>query len=212
VPTWSTVLPASGRLDTAAAPPRTVPAVAQPDGTAIAPATATVAATAKVQPGSTFVHPSLAEVLPLAGALASRRPRWSTRELLRLTELIGRGAPGTLRLIARHDPAHRWYARLALTDDVEVWLLGWTPKQATRPHDHGGASGAFVVVDGMLTESYRDGPVRSRRTLLTAGRGSAFGPERVHLVANPGPGNATSVHAYSPPLLPLGERPSLDPA
>ena len=31
----------------------------------------------------------------------------------------------------------------------------------------------------------------------------AFGTDRVHVVANPALGNATSVHAYSPPLLPL---------
>jgi len=163
-------------------------------------------------PHTPFVHPSLAGVLSLPGVLARRRPRWTPRELLRLAELIVHGAPEALRLLARHDLDRRWYGRLALTEEVEVWLLGWTAAQATRPHDHGGASGAFMVLDGRLTESYRDGPVRSRRRSLGAGGRSAFGPERVHLVANPGPGNATSVHVYSPPLLPVGERASLDPA
>jgi len=176
------------------------------------PALPNAAAAAEPPAAGHYVHPSLAAVLPLAGALAPRQPRWRPRELLRLAELVVRGAPGTLRLIAEHDPRRRWYARLALTDEVEVWLLGWAPEQGTRPHDHGGASGAFIVLDGALTETYRDGPVRSRRVVLAAGGRSAFGPQRVHLVENRGPGNATSVHVYSPPLLPVGERASLDPA
>jgi hypothetical protein len=177
------------------------------------PALTSAAATAaESSPAGHYVHPALAAVLPMAGALAPRQPYWSPRGLLRLAELVVGGAPGPLRLIAEHDPRRRWYARLALTDEVEVWLLGWAPEQGTRPHDHGGASGAFVVLDGQLIETYRDGPVRSRQALLAAGGRSAFGPQRVHLVENRGPANATSVHVYSPPLLPIGERASLDPA
>jgi hypothetical protein len=165
----------------------------------------------QLQPLTPYLHPALVPVRSFSAALAPRRPDWTPRGRLRLVELITRGAPDALRSIARHDPVHRWYTRLALTDEVEVWLLGWTPVQGTRPHDHGGASGAFTVLDGALAETHRDGPVRSRRVLLPAGGRSAFGPERVHLVHNPGPGDATSVHAYSRPLLPLGERSSVDP-
>jgi hypothetical protein len=157
-----------------------------------------------------YLHPVLAAVSPLAGALAGRRPLWTPAELARLTDLLVRTGPGTLRTISRHDPVHRWYERLALTDQVEVWLIGWWPGQGTRPHDHGGASGAFTVLDGRLAETYRDGPTPLRRTVVAAGAGSAFGPERLHVVQNPGVAVATSVHAYSPPLLPLGEVDALE--
>jgi hypothetical protein len=167
---------------------------------------------ARPVPAVPYVHPALAAALPLAGALAARRPHWKPRELLGLTELLVRDAASRLRQIAQHDPVRRWYARLALTEEVEVWLLCWTPEQRTRPHDHGGASGAFTVLDGALAEMYRDGPVRSRRVVLAAGGRSAFGPERVHQIVNPDPANATSVHAYSPPLLPLGELSAVDAA
>jgi hypothetical protein len=60
------------------------------------------------------------------------------------------------------------------------------------------------VLDGELTETWRDGPVRSRRATRSPGLGSAFGPDRVHRVTNDSLEDATSVHAYSPPLLPLG--------
>jgi hypothetical protein len=158
-----------------------------------------------------YLHPGLAAVAPLAGALTPR-PHWAAEDLRRLTDLLARTAPGTLAAIAQHDPMHRWYLRLALTDQVEVWLIGWAPGQGTRPHDHGGASGAFTVLAGTLAETYRDGAAPLRRDLVTAPGGSAFGPERLHAVANSGQVNATSVHAYSPPLLPLGELDDLDQA
>jgi predicted metal-dependent enzyme (double-stranded beta helix superfamily) len=159
-------------------------------------------------PAVPYLHTGLAAVAPLAGALADRA-HWSAADLRRLTDLLVRAAPGTLRLTARHDPEHRWYLRLALTTQVELWLIGWAPGQGTRPHDHGGAAGAFTVLDGTLAETYRDGGAPVTHDLVTALGGSTIGRERVHQVANPGQLNATSVHAYSPPLLPLGEVASL---
>jgi predicted metal-dependent enzyme (double-stranded beta helix superfamily) len=147
-----------------------------------------------------YVHPAVRPFRSLVGD----RPAWTLADLARLTRLLADGAPDALRFEAVHDPAERWYLRLALTHQVEVWLLSWTPGQATRPHDHGGAAGAYTVLDGELTETWRDGPVRARSAVRTPGLGSAFGPTRVHRVANAGPDDATSVHAYSPPLLPLG--------
>jgi predicted metal-dependent enzyme (double-stranded beta helix superfamily) len=161
-------------------------------------------------PAIPYLHPGLAAVAPLAGALAPRRPLWMADELARLTDLLVRTAPSTLRRLAGHDPDQRWYGRLALTEQVEIWLIGWAPGQGTRPHDHGGASGAFTVLDGRLSETYRDGAAPLRRAVVGPPHGSAFGPERLHVVTNLGLVNATSVHAYSPPLLPLGERDTLD--
>jgi predicted metal-dependent enzyme (double-stranded beta helix superfamily) len=159
-------------------------------------------------PAVPYLHAGLAAVSPLAGALAGRSA-WSAGDLRRLTDLLVRTAPGTLRRTARHDPEHRWYLRLALTTQVEIWLIGWAPGQGTRPHDHGGAAGAFTVLDGTLSETWREPSVPITRDLVGAPHGSTFGPSRVHQVHNPGTANATSVHAYSPPLLPLGEVASL---
>ncbi|HEV7654103.1 MAG TPA: cysteine dioxygenase family protein [Mycobacteriales bacterium] len=148
-----------------------------------------------------YLHPAL---LPLAPAVTGR-PDWPVGDLARLTRLLAADLAGALRSEAVHDPAERWYLRLALTQYVEVWLLTWTPGQGTRPHDHGGAAGSYTVLDGVLTETWRDGSGPSHRAVRPHGTGSAFGPERVHVVANRGLRDATSVHAYSPPLLPLGE-------
>jgi predicted metal-dependent enzyme (double-stranded beta helix superfamily) len=153
-----------------------------------------------------YVHPAL---MPLAAAVTGR-PDWPVGDLARLTRLLAADLPAVLRAHAVHDPAERWYLRLALTEYVEVWLLTWTPGQGTRPHDHGGAAGSYTVLDGELTETWRDGAGPSRQAIRTAGAGSAFGPERVHVVRNRAGLNATSVHAYSPPLLSLGEGMSLE--
>jgi predicted metal-dependent enzyme (double-stranded beta helix superfamily) len=147
-----------------------------------------------------YVHPAL---LPVATAISGRGD-WPVGDLARLTRLLATDLPDQLRAQAVHDPAERWYLRLALTEQVEVWLLTWTPGQATTPHDHGGAAGSYTVLDGRLTEVWRDGSGPARRAVRAAGSASAFGPERVHVVRNDGILDATSVHAYSPPLLPLG--------
>jgi hypothetical protein len=104
-----------------------------------------------------YVNPALVAVGALRRALAAPGDLTSD-DLGRLTRLLAATAADPLRRTARHDPAARWYLRLALTDRVEVWLLTWTPGQGTRPHDHGGASGAYTVMAGELTETWRDGP------------------------------------------------------
>jgi predicted metal-dependent enzyme (double-stranded beta helix superfamily) len=153
-----------------------------------------------------YVHPAL---LPVASAVTGRGD-WPAGDLARLTRLLTTDLAAALRAEAVHNPFERWYLRLALTEQVEVWLLTWTPGQATRPHDHGGAAGSYTVLDGVLTETWRDGPGPTHRAVRPHRTGSAFGSDRVHVVANQGSRNATSVHAYSPPLLPLGEGPDLD--
>ena len=153
-----------------------------------------------------YVHPAL---LPVASAVTGRGD-WPVGDLARLTRLLTTDLAAALRAEAVHNPFERWYLRLALTEQVEVWLLTWTPGQATRPHDHGGAAGSYTVLDGVLTETWGDGAGPTHRAVRPHRTGSAFGPDRVHVVANQGSRNATSVHAYSPPLLPLGEGPDLD--
>jgi predicted metal-dependent enzyme (double-stranded beta helix superfamily) len=147
-----------------------------------------------------YAHPAVAGARGLAGALAPRE-RWSERDLARLTRRFVTRAADELHLAARFDPVERWSLRLALTDEVEVWLLTWTPWQGTGLHDHGGATGAYSVLLGELTESWRDGRNRLRQSTRPAGSSTSYGPDRVHRVQNGGAIEAISVHAYSPPRL-----------
>jgi predicted metal-dependent enzyme (double-stranded beta helix superfamily) len=103
--------------------------------------------------------------------------------------------------VACFDAGRRWYRRLELADDYEVWLLTWLPGQGTGFHDHGDAAGAFAVAQGQVRERTVSGArpvVRDR--VVAAGHTRSFGPRYVHDVANAAAGPAITVHAYSPPL------------
>ncbi len=102
-----------------------------------------------------------------------------------------------------HDRRERVRRRLLATPAYEVWLLGWSPGQSVGLHDHGGANGAFVVVDGELVETAAVGG-----SLLDFVRGPGqlgrIPAGAVHDVANHSSSNATSIHAYSRPLSTMG--------
>ncbi|WP_238420092.1 cysteine dioxygenase family protein [Gordonia sp. 'Campus'] len=114
------------------------------------------------------------------------------------------------------DPRHRWSTRLHTDDDVDVWLISWTPGEATELHDHAGSLGALTVLSGSLREYHWTGDDLAVR-ILDAGDQAAFPLGWVHdVVQNPtirladtadtatvaaAPVVPTlSVHAYSPPL------------
>jgi mannose-6-phosphate isomerase-like protein (cupin superfamily) len=105
------------------------------------------------------------------------------------------------RSLARFDPSGRWWCRLHHSDEADIWLLTWLGGQSTDLHDHGGSAGAFVVVQGELTE-VRAIPDRTERAVRTVSTGRAIGipASTVHDVYNAGPAAAVSLHAYSPPL------------
>jgi hypothetical protein len=99
----------------------------------------------------------------------------------------------------RFDPHRRWFGRLAVADDHEVWLLTWLPGQSTDLHDHGGAGGAFTVVSGEVVEQTVQGGSLAN-TVYRQGDGHRFGAHFVHRIVNSGPRPAVTVHAYGPAL------------
>ncbi len=128
----------------------------------------------------------------------------------------GRLAPAQLRVVTSglaarrglwadlvvRDPDARWYLPLHRSNSCDVWLLAWERGQDTDWHDHGGSSGSFAVAEGCLAEQYRAaGGRRITRRGVLASEAVAFGPAHVHDVAHGGGGPATSIHAYSPPLM-----------
>ena len=105
------------------------------------------------------------------------------------------------RPIVQFSAERRWYRRLVLADDHEIWLLSWLPGQHTGFHDHGEARGAFAVAQGELHESLaRPGRNRVRNRCAPAGSVTTFGAQHLHDVSNASTAPAISVHAYSPAL------------
>jgi Cysteine dioxygenase type I len=143
-------------------------------------------------------------VLPLTTGTASlsnrRRYRaWSPEELLTLVKWsagqLGPVGAAPLALARRH------YQLLDRTGEFELWLIHWPQDGGLVLHDHGGSSGAFSILAGVLEEtSTTTAAQHLRRRLVVPGAGHAFGPRYVHSVVNPAVAPATSVHAYSPPL------------
>lgn len=101
----------------------------------------------------------------------------------------------------------RWASRLSSDDEVDVWLISWTPGKSTELHDHAGSLGALTVLSGALAE-YRWNGSELRHRTLEAGDQGAFPIGWVHdvmrapqpPVADPATEPTLSVHAYSPPL------------
>jgi mannose-6-phosphate isomerase-like protein (cupin superfamily) len=112
--------------------------------------------------------------------------------------------PSSWPLAPRFDAASRWYARIGGDATHEAWLLTWLPGQSTDLHDHGGSAGAFVVVNGTLTEQVvRVGepvPVVPREITLGEGSARTFGARHVHRIVNAGAVPAVSLHVYAPAL------------
>lgn len=143
-------------------------------------------------------HDQIAQTL---GSLAPEDGRLSAAQLRAVTTAVASRRDLWADLVV-HDPDVRWYLPLHRSTSCDVWLLAWERGQDTDWHDHGGSSGSFAVAEGSLIEQYR---VPSGRRLthrrLETGQAVAFGPGHVHDVAHGGSGSATSIHAYSPPLV-----------
>lgn len=150
------------------------------------------------------IHPELSHTL-LGELLHPERSQWTTDQLQGLTATIGAELSSSLLTIVRFDVEQRWWARLALTMGVELWLLSWAPGQGTEPHDHGGACGSFTMLLGQLAEQYVHPGSAVRSAERHAPTTVAFGSERAHQLSNNSGRPAVSVHAYSPPLLPTRE-------
>ncbi len=121
----------------------------------------------------------------------------------RLRRIVGAVAarPDSWDGLVRFGAGQRWYRRLELAGDHEVWLLSWLPGQGTGFHDHGLAAGAFAVAQGQLRErTVAAGCGQPRQRTVTRGSIRSFGPRYVHDVANASAEPAITVHAYSPPL------------
>jgi hypothetical protein len=90
--------------------------------------------------------------------------------------------------------------RLIGTPAYDVWLISWPAGTGLSHHDHGGSTSVLQVVSGSLVEIQAGGEGAGKTVLLRPGCASTLAPPSFHELWNPGEGEATSVHVYSPPL------------
>jgi len=113
--------------------------------------------------------------------------------------------PGLWRGLVEHSPVERIYSRLHLDANLEVWLICWSRLQDTGFHDHNGSRGAVAVVDGALAERrLAFGSPTAPTVVYGAGNTFSFDGSHIHDVSQTGVREATSLHAYSPALGPMG--------
>ncbi|WAL75072.1 cysteine dioxygenase family protein [Kitasatospora sp. YST-16] len=151
-------------------------------------------------PSTATTTPPTAATAATAPPTAAPRPPLSPNALRRIVRDLAERPERWLHRV-RLSAEERWYERLELAEDYEVWLISWLPGQSTGFHDHGGSRGAFTVALGELEELALAGPEHGltvRR--LASGTERAFGPQYLHDVRNTAQGPAVTLHAYSPPL------------
>lgn len=118
-----------------------------------------------------------------------------------LSDIVsGIAAAPLWKSLVRHDHHRREPVRVLATERYEVWVIGWTTGQNVHVHDHGPSAGAFVVVEGELTEVVPqiDGPPVERT--LPPGQVRVLPTGLIHDVVNLSEAPASSIHVYSPPL------------
>lgn len=148
----------------------------------------------------------LAELAPLLDALAAVAVRGEAPD----AELSARAAAAgpALSALAGEPGDGEPYSRsiLRVDDHVEIMLARWRPGHGCAPHDHGGAGGFVIAVEGEFSER-RFGWAGTRLAVteqLARQQGSAIqiSPEVIHDMSAPSGG--LSLHLYSPP--PAGMR------
>jgi len=137
--------------------------------------------------------------LAVVGLPAAGRARLGPARLGQMVAAVAAQPDGWGGLV-RFDAGRRWFRRLELAEDYEVWLLSWLPGQDTGFHDHGSASGAFAVAGGRIRERTVAGAGQVRHRTVARGTVRSFGARHVHDVVNAFAEPAITVHAYSPPL------------
>ena len=108
--------------------------------------------------------------------------------------------------LSTHDPLatadltfpERTWERVETGAGADIWLITWPVGSSTGWHDHGSASGAFVVLQGSLTEYVWTGVATA--STLSSDQVREFDGSHIHDVVNHGTQTAVSVHAYAPSL------------
>ncbi|MBV9310232.1 MAG: cysteine dioxygenase family protein [Solirubrobacterales bacterium] len=99
-----------------------------------------------------------------------------------------------------HSNAARVYEQVWDTEEVNAWVICWSPGQDTGFHDHDDSAAAIFVIDGHVREErLRLGRSPGAR-LVSSGQTLFVPPTVIHRVLHEGPAPAVTIHAYSPPL------------
>ncbi len=147
-----------------------------------------------------------AELAEAAGVAAARYGGdvLACEELGALVSVLA-ARPDLWQPLVVRDGTRRRYRLLFEDARLDVWVLSWMPGQATGYHDHGASGVALTALRGSVLErQVRVGAASLERELVP-------GPVRlgaagyIHSVRHRSGAPAVTLHAYSPPLLEVGQ-------
>jgi hypothetical protein len=130
-----------------------------------------------------------------------------------LEELVQRiaGRPDLWRPLVVVDHARRRYELLYDDDRVDIWVLSWMPGQRTGFHDHDCSGVGLICAQGELDEESLAIGAEATRITMTPGDSRSGAGGYIHAVSHRAGEPAVSIHAYSPPLVRVGQY-RIDPA
>lgn len=103
------------------------------------------------------------------------------------------------------DPDRRRYRLVYEDDRLDLWVLSWMPGQATGLHDHGASAVALTAAHGSVVEQHLVIGAEPTRRILTPGTVHTGPSGYIHAVGHDEGAPAVTIHAYSPPLLHVGQ-------
>lgn len=128
----------------------------------------------------------------------------STDQLAVLVQQIA-STPALWEPLQIRDTTRRRYRLLYEDDRIDVWVLSWMPGQGTGFHDHDLSGVALICAQGMVVERQMQLPSGATRIEMEVGLTREGGPGYIHSVAYGHGDPAISIHAYSPPLMRVGQ-------
>lgn len=101
---------------------------------------------------------------------------------------------------------HRRRYRLLYDDDrIDVWVLSWMSGQGTGFHDHDLSAVGLACALGEVVERQMLLPTGATSVSMTPGVSRQGPPGYIHSVAHVAGSPAVTIHAYSPPLVRVGQ-------
>lgn len=148
---------------------------------------------------------------PFSAELAARTSELldmeGTLTVADLEHLVGRVSERSdlWRPLIRVDRDRRRYELLYEDDRVDIWVLSWMPGQRTGFHDHDLSGVALVCVQGELDEGSLAVGTGAEQMRMTPGVSRSGAGGYIHAVSHHAGEPAVSIHAYSPPLVRVGQ-------
>jgi predicted metal-dependent enzyme (double-stranded beta helix superfamily) len=113
--------------------------------------------------------------------------------------------PGEWRHAVRFTPEERHYEEIVRDEFLSAYVICWSDGHDTGYHDHDVSAGAVAVVEGRVAEARLEIGGRPTSRSYAAPESFSFEAADIHRVMHAGTEPAITLHAYSPPLVAMGE-------